>query len=271
VSVLKDGKIEVFWARPGCGPAAVTRYQTSGFLVACYDANTVVQLSKMGRVEKVYRSSGTRSFKGPNDFSVDSKEGTYFTASGVFKISAPVEGEIHYLPPQGNLVRVASGIHYSNGIAVISQEGRGPKVLVSEHLKNRILSYAILKNGKLSRTSEVFYDLAKQLPARADSTQGLQGPDGMRLGADGIIYIAQYAASRIIKLRTDGTLVGQISIDSTFRNPTNVWLHDHKLYVSAYRETSSPDSSGIILMIDDPKISSRKNLNCSIRPNGQAE
>lgn len=270
VTRVKDGKAQTFWTKKGCGPAAVTRYRQDEFLIACYNDDSVVHLSSQGLILKSFReagagSPGSKAFKGPNDFAADLSGGIYFTASGVFELAAPIEGEVYYLGSDQSLRRVAGGIHYSNGIAVVPD---GRSLLVAEHLKNRILKYQILKPGVLGEKPEVFIDLnGRAVPPQKDLAKGLQGPDGMRIGPDGVLYIAQYGGARVLKVSPGGEFIGSIQFESDYSNTDNVWVDEKGgLFVSAFMDSKDLGFPGAIFKILDPLLTTRKSLTCRVSP-----
>src|SRR6202011_4991588 len=130
-----------------CGPSGLIEYKRNHLLVACYDANTVVELDEHANaVRTIDRDSTGKSFVGPNDFAADRKGGVYFSASGIYDIKAPIAGTVLYMSPNGQVTEVASAIHYSNGLTVSKD---GESLLVSEDLAARILVFPINADGTL--------------------------------------------------------------------------------------------------------------------------
>ena len=68
-----DGKrVTDFWQGTHCGASGLIDYRAGHILVACYDANTIVELDQGGRqVRAIDRDSGGKPFVGPNDFAAD--------------------------------------------------------------------------------------------------------------------------------------------------------------------------------------------------------
>src|SRR5262245_38816373 len=59
--------ITELWKSDGCGPSAVAPFG-DGFLVACYDAGTMVRISAGGKtVQTIDKDDSGGSFLGPND------------------------------------------------------------------------------------------------------------------------------------------------------------------------------------------------------------
>jgi len=266
---IQGDHIEEFWMQEGCGPAAVTPYQ-EGFLVACYSSHQLVYISNSGEVRRTWASPpGVDPLMTPNDFVQDRYGGIYFTSSGEFNVAPdiPVAGRIYYLSPSGEISEVASKINYSNGIGLNSI---GDTLLVSEHFRNRILRYSVLSPGVLSKSFEVFAELGALFPWSGErgAPSPYLGPDGLRVSA-GVVFVAQYAGSRILKLDEKGNRLGVIDIQSQFPNTTNIWAIGDRLYFSAVRDDSALGSDSvspaIVGRIDDPRLRDRANLVCVIK------
>ncbi len=264
---VQNDRVEVLWKRLGCGPAAVTSYR-DGFLVACYSSHQLVMISLSGQTKQIWASPAEANPPmSPNDLVNDGLGGLYFTSSGEFNASpsVPIEGRIYYLDATGKISEVASKIHYSNGIALSSS---GDSLLVSEHLENRILKFSVLGAGRLSGKSEVFADLNALFPWKSERPSAYLGPDGFRLSG-GVIFVAQYAGSRILKLNEAGQRLGMIEIKSDFPNTTNVWVEGNQLYFTAVRDDSEKGAEAvypsIVGRLDDPKLRNRTHLVCEIK------
>ncbi len=268
---VRDGRVDEFWKGTGCGPSAVTPYH-GGFLVACYSSHQLVFLSDHGELLRIWQTPPAVSPAiTPNDFVADAWGGLYFTSSGIFNADplTPVEGRVYYLGPDGAITEVASGIHYSNGIALSSS---GDTLWVSEHLENRILKYTVLGPGVLDPSQSVFADLSVLFPWERSGDDPMAspylGPDGFRV-SQGIVFVAQYAGSRILKLNEAGQRVGVITFKSSFPNTTNVWADGNRLYVTAVRDDSELGvksvNPAIVVRIDDPRLRERSDLVCEIK------
>ncbi len=263
---LGDGGQKVLWSESGCGPAAVTGFR-GGFLVACYASHKLVQLSDQGVKTREWLSPvGVHPAWAPNDLVADSAGGLYFTSSGEFNAApeTPIEGRVYYLSPTDDISEVASRIHYSNGIAL---SGSGDLLLVSEHLENRILKYPVVRPGVVGKIAEVFADLNLLFPWTGATRSPYLGPDGFRVSR-GVVFVAQYAGSRILKLNESGQRVGEIIIHSEFPNTTNVWVDGNSLYFSAVRDDAELGAASvypaIVGRIDDPRLLDRVKLVCEI-------
>jgi gluconolactonase len=208
-----DGKeAKDYWSGEHCGPSGLIARANHHLLIACYDANTLVELDEQGRsVRTISKDGSGKPFIGPNDFAADSHGGLYISASGVYDVKAPISGSLLYLSSSGELTEVATLIHYANGLTV-SQDGK--TLLVSEDLAGRILAFPIVKNGVLGPRS-VWARLRDLAPATAHE-DAYNGPDGLKLGPDGNYYVAQNGSGRVLVVSGAKALVRIIAVPTPY-------------------------------------------------------
>ncbi len=214
-----DGKRATpYWSGEHCGASGLIAYRHDHILVACYDANAIVELDGSGKkVRTIDRDGSGKPFIGPNDFTADGRGGIYVSASGIYDLKAPISGTVLYMPPTGEtLVEAASLIHYSNGLT-LSRDGK--ELLVAEMLAGRILSFPITRDGVLGARSvwARMQDLAPPT-ARADA---YNGPDGLKLGPDGNYYIAQNGSGRVLVVNGERKLVRLITVPTPYVTNVN--------------------------------------------------
>jgi gluconolactonase len=187
-------------------------------LVACYDANTLVEVDERGNtLRTIDKDSSGKPFIGPNDFAPDGSGGLYFSASGVYDLDAPITGSVlHLSADSGRIVELADSIHYSNGLTV-SKDGK--HLLVAEDLAGRILSFPINSDGTLGVRSvwARLRDLAPPTPHE----DAYNGPDGLKLGPDGNYYIAQNGSGRVLVVSGDKKLVRLIEVPTPYVTNVN--------------------------------------------------
>jgi gluconolactonase len=226
-----DGKRSAaYWQGEHCGASGLIAYRHDHLLVACYDANTLVELDATGKqVRTIDRDRAGKPFTGPNDFAADAAGGIYFTASGVYDVKAPIGGTVLYLPPaQSTPVEVANLIHYSNGLT-LSKDGKS--LLVAEMLAGRILSFPIETGGALGPRSvwARLQDLAPPTP----NADAYNGPDGLKLGPDGNYYMAQNGSGRVLVVGADKKLVRIIQVPTPYVTNVNFGADGAKtLYIT---------------------------------------
>lgn len=189
-------KPKPFFQRQGCGPTAIAPYR-GGFIVLCHLEGALAQVDRTGRLLRMIRSDkdGNR-LRDPNDASADARGGVWFTDPGRFSARAAAEGSVYYLAPDGTLTRHVTGLRYGNGIFVDREGGR---LLVSEHLARRVLSYPL--DGETLGMPEVLIDDAS---LQLDKTGYAEaGPDGLEIGPDGCIWVAMYGAGYVLSFGGD--------------------------------------------------------------------
>ena len=209
-----DGKhVRSYWSGAHCGASGLIAYRHDHILVACYDANEIVELDGTGRkIRTIDKDSAGKPFIGPNDFTADRGGGIYLSASGVYDLKAPISGTLLYMSAApGGLVEVANLIHYSNGLTV-SKDGK--TLLVAEMLAGRILSFQINADGSLGARS-VWARMQDLAPPTAHE-DAYNGPDGFKLGPDGNYYIAQNGSGRVLVVNDDKKLVRIITVPTPY-------------------------------------------------------
>jgi gluconolactonase len=209
-----DGKQATsFWEQDHCGANGLIEFGEDHLLVACYDANSIVELDSHGHeIRTITRDSTGRPFVGPNDFTSDRAGGIYFSASGVYDLNAPITGTVLHISADGKSIReLANTIHYSNGLT-LSKDGKS--LLVAEMLAGRILSFPVNADGSLGVRSvwARLQDLAPPTPGE----DGYNGPDGVKLGPDGNYYIAQNGSGRVIVIDAAKKLVRTLTVSTPY-------------------------------------------------------
>lgn len=208
-----DGqRASVYWHRDGCGPSALIPFN-GHLLVACYDANSLVELDKAGNEARTVRAdSSGKPFTGPNDFAADGHGGLYFSASGVYDIKAPITGTVLHMSADGRTItEVANTIHYSNGLTMARDRQH---LLVAEMLAGRILSFPVGPDGQLG--ARTVWARLRDLAPPTPHEDAYNGPDGLKLGADGNYYIAQNGSGRVLVVSEERKLVRTIVVPAPY-------------------------------------------------------
>ena len=205
-----DGSnVRRYWKKEGCGPSGLIEFGKGHLLVACYDANSLIELDEHGGEVRAFSAdSAGRPFHGPNDFTADGHGGIYFSASGTYDVAAPITGAVLHLSAGGaELTEVANTIHYPNGLT-LSKDGKS--LLVAEMLAGRILAFSVRADGSLGerRVWARMQDLAPPTP----NQDAYNGPDGFKLGPDGNYYIAQNGSGRVLVVGEDRHLLRTINV-----------------------------------------------------------
>lgn len=194
-----DGKHEV-WAETGA-PNGHKVLANGEHLVCDASRHAVLRLSAAGEVlGEASKECNGKPLRGPNDLSLDVKQGGfYFTDPGGSSLMEPI-GTIHYVDGEGKTHLVDEGLAFPNGI-VLSPDGKA--LLVAESQKNRVLSYEIIAPGKVG-PRKVLADLPKKDEAKGQIDNQ---PDGMCLDAAGNLYVAHYGMQQVHVLAPDGKLL----------------------------------------------------------------
>jgi gluconolactonase len=209
-----DGKrATAYWSKDGCGASGLIEFGSHHLLVACYDANSVVELDANGKeVRSIRQDSDGRPFVGPNDFAADGAGGVYFSASGVYDLKAPVTGTVVHMSADGRTIKeLADTIHYSNGLT-LSRDHKS--LLVAEMLAGRIISFPIRADGSLGVRS--VWARLRDLAPPTTGEDAYNGPDGLKLGPDGNYYIAQNGSGRVLVVDDDRKLVRKIEVATPY-------------------------------------------------------
>ena len=233
---------KVVWQHEGCGPTSIKRIPSGGYWLLCHLGNAVVRLSDTFEVVKVFNQTASgRRITSPNDASVDSQGNLYLSSSGLFSLQAPAEGRVVFIDAAtGAASDAASGIQYSNGVLV---QERLKRVLVSEHLKRRVLSFPLLDKGRLGAPS-VFFDFANAPAVANPYVQS--GPDGIAAFADGDICVADYGNGRLLLLSSAGRFLNQVPLKHRFVTNLAISPDQSAIYVTMTRDNASEQLDGIV-------------------------
>ena len=233
------GDPEIAWTRESCGPTALARYREDLIVVLCPRQGALAVLDGDFKLQRMIRaaSDGT-ALRNPNDASADGEGGVWFTDPGPFSRLAGAVGAVYYLAADGALTRHAEGLFYGNGVHV---DRAGGRLLVSEHLARRVLSFPIDADGL--GPPEVLFELDRfGLPApRYDHS----GPDGLELAPDGTLWVAEYGTARLLGWDARKGLIAATATDAQFI--TNIAFGpDGLVAVTAPKSNTTPPFPGVI-------------------------
>lgn len=140
----------------------------------------------------------------PNDLAFDAVGNLVFTCPGDSR--AEPSGYVCCLRTDGRVSRIGSGLYFPNGV-VFSADGQ--TLMVAETYGRRVW-----KGGWDSRAGR-WLD-----PYPWAELSGDPGPDGMALGADGLLYVAALRAGQVKAMDADGQVVAAYDVPGP--RPTNV-------------------------------------------------
>lgn len=181
---------------------------------------------------------GDLPLRAPNDLTLDSHGGFYFTDPRVRKENEPI-GRVCYVDAMNQSHIVAEWEGMYNGI-VLSTDG---KILyVAASTVNEIWSYKVQAPGEIGPK-----ELFAKLPEGED--EGFCGPDGITIDDEGNLYVAHFGKGEIQVLNPNGELIH--SLPGGQRNVSNVVIggaERNQLFI-----TGCPGEileTGIVYMLD---------------------
>jgi len=139
----------------------------------------------------------------PNDLAFDPLGNLIFTCPGDSRTEPT--GYVCCLSTTGELTKIAQGFYFPNGLALVDD---GRALVVAETYRQR------LWKGVWSAAERHWVD-----PQPWADLGGLPGPDGMALGADGLLYVAVYRSGQIKVVDVEGLIA--VTYDLPGKNPTN--------------------------------------------------
>jgi len=236
-----------FWSRPGCGPTAVAE-AGGDLIVLCHLEGSAVRVSRSGETLAVYSQDGEgRRLVNPNAAVGDGNGGVYFSDSGPFSPSAPAAGSALHLDAAGRIARVATGIHYANGVALTADGGT---LYVSEHLSRRVLAFDVGADGRLSRR-RVFVELDDLVGV--DPDRGWEvGPDGLAVDRAGDLYIAEYGAGHVLIVGRDRRLKATITVPEAYVTAAALSPDEREITITAPVSLHNPSAFGAVYVAANP-------------------
>lgn len=194
--IAADGEAKV-WAKTGA-PNGHKILPDGTHLVCDGSQHAVLHLDAAGKIiGKAASECDGKALRAPNDLTIDSNGGFYFTDPGGSNLENPI-GTVHYVDVKGKTHLVAEGLAFPNGIAL---RPNGRTLLVGESKRNRILSYDIISPGKVGKM-RVFANL----PVK-EAEQIANEPDGICLDAAGNLYVAHYGMRQVQVIGPAGKLL----------------------------------------------------------------
>lgn len=153
--------------------------------------------------ETVVDTLGGAPLNSPNDLAFDALGNLIFTCPGDSE-REPV-GYLCCLTPTGGVTRIAEGLFFPNGLALVDE---GRSLVVAETHRHR------LWKGTWDAEARRWLE-----PKPWAEVGGPVGPDGMALGADGRLYVAVFGSGRIKAVNARGEVSATFELPGM--NPTN--------------------------------------------------
>jgi len=175
-----------------------------------------------GRVEVVTTTAGGRSLRGPNDLTFGPDGRLYFTDPGPYDPANKHDGLICVIEPGGiTSVLAEVGPTFPNGIVA---EPDGSLVWGESYTRD-------IRRRRPGGSVELLVTLPEG-----------HVPDGMKVAANGDIYIASLGSRGIDVMAADGTLHGFVH---TGGEPQNLVFRGRDVYVTDFGEVSQDSDEGL--------------------------
>ncbi len=220
----KDGKSRRVIAKTG-RPNGLAVDRNGNIWVAETAMQALLKMDLNGNYEIFATSCGDEKFLFLNDVAIAPNGDIYITDSGI-ALETMSDGEDGFNPDYRNLdydgrvyrvdpnsgavERIDNGIKFTNGIAF----GPDDNLYANETLSGDIFRYEY-KNGRVTGEREIFGNVIENF-----NPDELKGPDGMKFGMDGNLYVCVFGQGDVTVLDKNGTVIDRIKTEGSM--PTNL-------------------------------------------------
>lgn len=237
IHISKDGKSRRMVAKTG-RPNGLAQ-DINGFIwVAETAMRALLKMTIEGEYEVIATHCGDEQFLFLNDLAIAPNGDIYLTDSGI-PLALLSDGDDGFNPDYRKLdydgrvyridaktrevERIDNGILFTNGIAF----GPDGYLYANETLSGNIFRYKY-EDGKVTGAREIFGNVIENY-----DPEELKGPDGMKFGADGNLYVCVFGQGDVTVLGKNGEVVNRIKTEGSF--PTNLCFGrdgEKKIYVT---------------------------------------
>jgi gluconolactonase len=221
--VSADGAQHTMLAKTG-RPNGLARDRNGLIWVAETAMRAVLRMAPDGKYEVFADACRGEKFLFLNDLAFSPNGDLYVTDSGILLETIAPGGELvpnwRSLKYDGRVYRidvrtreveiVDRGIQFTNGIAF----GPGGDLFVAETLSGNIYRYAC-RDGRVAGRRELFGNVIEKFNAAE-----LKGPDGMKFGKDGKLFVCVFGQGNVTVLGPRGEVLERIATEGAC--PTNV-------------------------------------------------
>ena len=210
-----------------------------GFIWVAESKNPMPSLLRVtmeGEVEVFLTECNEEPFLFPNDLAFGPDGALYMTDSGIHidefapggkirpdYMDVEIDGRVYKIDVQTKEIKkLDSGIRFTNGIAF----GPDDNLYANETLTGMVYRYQ-WKEGEVGPREDFGNVIDPEGP------EGLKGPDGMKFGANGHLYVTVITQGDVTVLGPDGAVVKRIKTEGNF--PTNLVFGppgSRKIYVT---------------------------------------
>lgn len=221
--ISKDGQSRRRVAKTG-RPNGLALDRNGFIWVAETNQRALLKLSLDGQYERFAEDCNGEKFLFLNDLAFGPNGDIFLTDSGIAMEEFAPGGELHpdcknldydgrvyrIDPRTGEVERIDNGYWFTNGLAF----GPDGNFYVAETFSGRIYRYPC-RDGRVVGAKEVFGNVLNP-----DEPEGIKGPDGMKFGQDGNLYVAVFGQGDVTVLNPDGEVVRRMPVGGTW--PTNL-------------------------------------------------
>ncbi len=246
--ISADGKTRRIIAKTGRPNGLSVDQQGIIWVAESMTPPSLLKITMDGNVEVFLKEYSGAPFLFPNDLAFGPDGALYMTDSGVGLNDLVQNGELRsdYLdiktdgsvfridPNTKTIEKIDSGLKFANGIAF----GPDNTLYIGEMFTGKVYRYR-WANGKVKGEREFFGSVFDGKRPKV-----FNGPDGMKFGKDGNLYVAVYGQGVVTVLGSDGSILRHIPTQAS--KPTNVAFGatgEKKIYVTE-------DETGVLQAID---------------------
>lgn len=215
-------------------PNGLALDHTGNVWVAETEQRAVLKMRLDGSYERVATGSGDEQFLFLNDLAFAPNGELFVTDSGILHDDIvpggqlvsnyrdlKFDGRVYRIDTRTRCVKILDrGFKFTNGLAF----GPDQALYVAETLTGNIYRYAS-RGGEIVGKRELFGNVIEKFDPAV-----LQGPDGMKFGADGNLYVAVFGQGDVTVLGRNGSVLKRLPVGGPL--PTNLAFKGSHIYVT---------------------------------------